>query len=109
MKNNLEDIQPTEAKLLFEAGEALAEIRKSCIPKGSSQAFRLDRPYELKSALAEYPKEKIQAYQEVLKKYDLTERAERLKENYASLEKLAKAYSDGPRMAYPTQGGRLKI
>lgn len=82
-------MKKNQARLLYEAGEALLKIREYLTPKGSSEAFRRDRFYELKSALTDYPKEKIQTYLNILEKYDLKKEAKRLEEDYSSLEKLA--------------------
>jgi len=91
MKKSLENIEPSEARLLVEAGKSLVEIRDYLIPKGFSRPFHLDRTYELKGALRKYPKEKIQAYQNILEKHGLTEESEQLEENYTALERLSKS------------------
>ena len=100
-------MEKNQARLLFKAGKCLIEIRNYLRPQGFSQQSLIDRPYELKSALTNYPKEKIQEYENILEKYDLREEAKTLAKDYSGLEKLSKNYTKDE--ARPIEiSGRLK-
>ena len=100
-------MEKNQARLLFEAGKCLIEIRNYLRPQGFSQQSLIDRPYELKSALTNYPKEKIQGYLNILEKYDLREETKTLAKDYAGLEKLSRNYTKDE--AQPIEiSGRLK-
>ena len=77
-------MEKNQARLLFEAGKCLIEIRNYLRPQGFSQQSLIDRPYELKSALTNYPKEKIQGYLNILEKYDLREETKTRSEEHTS-------------------------
>lgn len=90
-------MEKNKARLLFEAGKCLLEIKTYLTFKGSSQQlvrYLKERPHKLEITLKTYPKEKILEYERTLKRYNLKSDADTLAEDYTKLEKLVENYAE---------------